>query len=258
MRRDKTELITERLESLLPDKSERSGINNQDLSHITAEAVETIKAKQNAKEIARLKYSEKAKLKRMEEKESKLKAITDELGVDNVPSSAQTEKQARALAEQRIKVRAIEAIEAETAEPFSIPELQKKGISASRALQLQGTTRPEIAKLLTNLNINLSVQLTKTDTANLLACLLTCNETQLDALYENKKVPLAIKAVIKRLQNDATLGNIDTIERLWDRVFGKGQMLLDLPSGQQLETGIIPNTPVSREAYIVIRDTLMK
>ena len=57
---------------------------------------------------------------------------------------------------------------------------------------------------------------------------------------------------------DVKLGNIDTIEKLWDRVFGKGQMSLNLPEAQQLQTGIIPNVPVSREAYIVIRDTLLK
>lgn len=126
------------------------------------------------------------------------------------------------------------------------------------ALQLQGASRPEITKLLTSLNINLSVQLTKQDTANLLACLLTCNHSQLQALMANKKVPVVIKTVIKRLIEDEKLGNIETIEKLWDRIFGKGPMQLSLPEGQQLQTGIIPNQPVSREAYILIRDTLIK
>ena len=35
-------------------------------------------------------------------------------------------------------------------------------------------------------------------------------------------------------------------------------MMLNLPEQTQQMTGIIPNTPVSREAYIVIRDTLLK
>ena len=123
---------------------------------------------------------------------------------------------------------------------------------------MQGTTRPEVLKLLTSLNINLNVQLSKQDTANLLACLLTCNEAQLAALYNNKKIPIVIKTVIKRLQEDAKLGNIETVEKLWDRVFGKNAMSLNLPEQTQLETGILPNVPVSREAYIVIRDTLLK
>ena len=67
-----------------------------------------------------------------------------------------------------------------------------------------------------------------------------------------------IKTVIKRLLEDTKLGNIETVEKLWDRVFGKGPMQLNLPESQQLETGIIPNMPISREAYIVIRDTLIK
>lgn len=128
----------------------------------------------------------------------------------------------------------------------------------NKALQLQGAARPEIMKLLAGLNINLSVRLTKADTANLLACLLTCNESQLSALMSNKKVPVVIKTVIKRLLEDMRLGNIDTIEKLWDRVFGKGQMLLELSDAQQAQTGILPNVPISREAYIVIRENLIK
>ena len=129
---------------------------------------------------------------------------------------------------------------------------------AKQIMLSQGTTRPEVVKLLSSLNINLDLQLSKTDTANLLACLLTCNEAQLAALYNNKKIPIVIKTVIKRLQEDAKLGNIETVEKLWDRVFGKNAMSLNLPEQTQLETGIIPNMPVSREAYIVIRDTLLK
>lgn len=91
-----------------------------------------------------------------------------------------------------------------------------------------------------------------------MACLLTCNEAQLAALYNNKKIPIVIKTVIKRLQEDAKLGNIETVEKLWDRVFGKGQMQLNLPEQQQLQTGIIPNVPVSREAYLIIRENLIK
>lgn len=117
-----------------------------------------------------------------------------------------------------------------------------------------GTTSYEIQRLLTSLNVNLNVQLTKTDTHNLLATLLTCNEAQLLALQSNKKVPLAIKTVIKRLIDDAAVGNIANIEKLWNRIFGPSMMQVDMPQGYQ---GIVPNVPVSREAYILIRETLI-
>jgi len=35
-------------------------------------------------------------------------------------------------------------------------------------------------------------------------------------------------------------------------------MQLNLPEQQQLQTGIIPNVPVSREAYLIIRENLIK
>ena len=60
------------------------------------------------------------------------------------------------------------------------------------------------------------------------------------------------------LLEDAKLGNIETVEKLWDRIFGKaGQVTLELPQASQTANGIIPNTVVSREAYMIIRDTII-
>ena len=74
----------------------------------------------------------------------------------------------------------------------------------------------------------------------------------------NKKIPVVIKTVIKRLIEDMKLGNIETVEKLWDRIFGKGAMQLNLPEQAQLQTGILPNVPISREAYVIIRESLIK
>lgn len=260
----KTDKIAKDLSDILPSRPTVPGMSNPDTSKLVEQEATRIKAKADAKELARIKYLEKQRLRNLEAKQQKRQTLAEELGLDSIPDG-QTEFQAKQIAEQRKRVEAVEAIEAQIVEPLKATELAESSNGKStysstitKALQLQGASRPEITKLLTSLNINLSVQLTKQDTANLLACLLTCNEAQLQALYNNKKIPIVIKTVIKRLQEDARLGNIETVEKLWDRVFGKGQMQLNLPEQQQLQTGIIPNVPVSREAYIVIRDTLLK
>lgn len=259
----KQDLIEKRLKGMLPSHADDIGMHAPKADTLVKEAAQTIKAKQDLKEIAKVKFAEKQRLKRMEANQKRMEAIAEEMGVETETiESSQTEHQARALAEQRQKVKAIEAIEEQTTEALSIENLTSKNNTPPRliadALKLQGTSRPAMAKLLTALNINMSVQLTKQDTANLLACLLTCNEAQLTALYNNKKIPIVIKTVIRRLQEDLKCGSIATIEKLWDRVFGKGPMQLNLPEQQQLQTGIIPNMPISREAYVVIRDTLIK
>lgn len=261
----KTDKIAQKLADILPSRPVVPGMSNPDASKLVEQEATRIKAKQDAKELARIKYLEKQKLKNLQAKQEKRQSLAKELGVEEIPDG-QTELQAKRIVEQQKRVEAIEALEAQTVEPLKATELAErhnsgKGSCSSAirsALQLQGASRPEITKLLTSLNINLSVQLTKQDTANLLACLLTCNEAQLAALYSNKKIPIVIKTVIKRLQDDAKLGNIETVEKLWDRVFGKGQMQLNLPEQQQLQTGIIPNVPVSREAYLIIRENLIK
>lgn len=257
----KTDKIATQLSDILPDRPVVPGMSNPDTSKLVEQEATRIKSKQDAKELARIKYLEKQKLKNLQAKQEKRQSLAEELDMEEIPDG-QTEFQAKRIVEQQKRVEAIEAIEAETVKPLDALELADKTKSYSstigKAIQLQGASRPEITKLLTSLNINLSVQLTKQDTANLLACLLTCNEAQLAALYNNKKIPIVIKTVIKRLQEDAKLGNIETVEKLWDRVFGKGQMQLNLPEQQQLQTGIIPNVPVSREAYLIIRENLIK
>lgn len=140
------------------------------------------------------------------------------------------------------------------------PEAQDFLAGGPNDMEPYAGTRPrDVVKLLSSLNINTSLYLTRADTYNLLSCLLTCNEGQLSAIYQNPKVPLAIKTVIKRLMEDARTGNIDTLERLWDRVFGKGVAAADiqLPEGADAAHGLIPHTLVSREAYMIIRETVL-
>ena len=261
--------IAQQLSDILPNRPIVPGLDNPDGQALIDSETNKINAKINAKELARIKYAEKRKLQKAKAEQERRQSLAEELGIDEIPDG-QTENQARKIAEQQKRVEVIEAIEAQVVNPLDpvelaentpSPNISRNGTYSSKvtqALQMQGASRADMLKLLTSLNINLSVQLSKQDTANLLACLLTCNESQLSALYNNKKVPIVIKTVIKRLMDDARIGDIETVEKHWDRMLGKGQMQLNLPEQQQLQTGIIPNVPVSREAYIVIRDTLIK
>jgi hypothetical protein len=140
--------------------------------------------------------------------------------------------------------------------PGATPESVEAAVAA--ASRLSPTTRPEAARLLSSLGININLGLSKGDTANLLACLLTCNEGQLEALLGNRRLPLAIKTLVRRLLIDAAKGDTSTVEMVWDRVFGKGPMQQGPSGGADAGGGILPSTPVSREAYIIIRDTLLK
>lgn len=257
--------IEEQLSFILPNHTQAPSLNRPSASMTQSIAKEAagIKAKADAKELARIKYIEKCRLQREKAKIEEKQSLAEELGLDperaeTIPTKLQMER----VAEHEKNIQTIEAIEAQTVNPLDPVEIaQKSGTYSGKTtqlLQLQGASRPEITKLLTSLNINLSVQLSKQDTANLLACLLTCNESQLNALLSNKKIPVVIKTVIKRLIEDMKLGNIETVEKLWDRIFGKGAMQLNLPEQAQLQTGILPNVPISREAYVIIRESLMK
>ena len=219
---------------------------------------EAIHEQLSAKELARIQL--KARNAGLEEQQKQQEreelAAKHGMHVEDLAPTDTDESLTAAKAEAERK--AIEtAIDEQTpADPLDLKEVQvvtKTGqeMSASQLLTLQtlqGTNRPEMAKLLNNLGINLSVRLSKTDTANLLACLLTCNETQLTTLMANDKMPLAIKAIIKRIQLDARIGETGTIERIWDRLFGKGPMSLDatpITGTPSAVPGLIPDPPIS-------------
>jgi len=122
---------------------------------------------------------------------------------------------------------------------------------------------PALSRLLDSLNINLDMGLSKNDTDSLLAALLTATESQLGTLYNNPSVPVVIKTLVRRLLTDSTRGDTATIERLWDRLFGKpaNALAIATPAQQQAapaaDQSIIPSTPVSREAFLILRETLM-
>lgn len=244
-----TEKIVSQISDLLPDRKPGINAELEDTRDVMVqENAENIVRKKTARELAELRYRERDRLKKMQER------------ADAGILPGRTVHQQKEIEEQEVLVETIENLEEQNSS--AVPTLIKSNMSTrvtpQQAAVLQSTTRHDVVKLLTSLNINLSLQLSKNDTANLLACLLTCNETQLDALYKNKKVPVAIKTVIKRLLEDAKHGCMGTVETLWDRIFGKAGMMLDLPQQQAQATGIIPGTPISREAYLVLRETIIK
>lgn len=257
------EKIISEIENLLPDSSETLGTDglNQRRAMVQQKA-ETIHKRISAKELAVAKYYSTLAKHTAEKNEAKKQAKTQEILAkrEAIKKLNEEDKLSRVTVEDAVEVVNEEFANNSQLQPpqSSQPVITMASQAVKDIMATQGTTRPEVVKLLNSLNINLDLQLTKTDTANLLACLLTANETQLKAMYQNRKIPMAIKTVIKRIMDDAKLGNIETVEKLWDRVFGKAGMMLDLPKQTQVATGIIPNSPVSREAYILIRDTLLK
>lgn len=176
-------------------------------------------------------------------------------------------------------------------------EMENQQLSQRAATLAQEDLRPEVARLLASLNINLDLSLNGRQTANLMSALLTCNENQIQAVLNNPKVPIAVKLMAKRLQDDLKAGSTTALESLWDRIFGKGILDIngqaaeykrstmakassstpasqtvvqigtrsDMPrsNGRQikgeeanrlLHDAALPEQPLSREAYVLIRE----
>lgn len=242
--------INDDISDILPDSSDLLGTDGlKQRASMVQDKSKSIHDRKTAQELAKAKY----RLARAAEGQAARKAVQ---------AYKQKKQEARDAAFKQLEdedkhIPAEDVIKLANTEAVAHGQQPMAENVAKQIMLSQGTTRPEVVKLLSSLNINLDLQLTKNDTANLLACLLTANQKQLQAIYDNEKTPLAIRIIVKRLMNDSKIGEIQTVEKLWDRIFGKTGMLLDLPQ-ESKAAGIIPNTPVSREAYILIRESLLK
>ena len=250
------ETISAGIAKFLPDRP--TGIND-DMSTARAESVE----KAAEKVIQGKTAKELAALKRKATMEARRQAAGIPEGRTEHQHAVLAAKAEREAAEKASKA----AVEREIRNDDSalVPDLIAKEVLASptatapeKLAVLASTTKADVSRLLASLNINLNMRLSKSDMSNILAALLTCNEAQLKAVASNPKVPVVIKIIVKRLQDDLRLGSMGLVEDLWDRIFGKGGMLQDASSGSGTEQGIIPGTPISREAYILLRDTIIK
>lgn len=240
-----TEKYKSSINSILPDRDEL----NENYDYQTAQQANLHKAvdekveRVNAAQLARIKLREKQEMEKLEKRKTDPK-----YGMSKQELQKYNDEQERI----RENIAEVEVIQ-------ESPEAQaflSKG--PSDLDPYSGTTKRDVVKLLSSLNINMSLNLSRSDTYNLLGCLLTANETQLNALFKNPKIPVAIKTVIKRLLDDSRIGNIETVEKLWDRIFGKADKIaLNMPTQLPTQQGIIPNTVVSREAYVIIRDSII-
>ena len=210
-------------------------------------------------------------------------AVIDELSDDEIRKRTRRELRNYRIAQQRradstssqavkddakANIELAERLEAETM-PYTA-ELIRSNPSAlspsdiKRVDTMLTNRSPALSRLLSEVNIDLDMGLSKNDTDSLLAALLTATESQLETLSNNPSVPVIIKTLIRRLLFDSRRGDTATIERLWDRLFGKpaNALAIATPAQQQQPTpaadqGILPSTPVSREAFLILRETLM-
>ena len=89
----KTDKIAQKLADILPNRPVVPGMSNPDTPRLVEQEATRIKAKADAKELARIKYIEEQKLKNLQAKQEKRKSLAEELGIEERPEG-QTELQA--------------------------------------------------------------------------------------------------------------------------------------------------------------------
>lgn len=179
----------------------------------------------------------------------------------------------KGLAKQRYKAKKAEqAITQEqflrSKNPIAIKGYQK--YEQSKAITPEVIESQEAAgmsakgsKLFRALGINLSMVFSKQDTYDLISSLLTCNESQLEALISNKRVPISVKTIVKVILEDYKNGSMCTVDKLWTRLFGSSFEKEQKAAASQATVNILSilpgvdgSKPISREGYALIRDKI--
>ena len=241
--------LKDNLDGILPDSL--SGVNSlmfSDRSETLEGAADKHIEDQALKQVRREKRRAKQALAR--------EAQRAEAGI---PEGRTAIQHARITALEK-QVEDAEAIEAAVSPGMSLVESINNSPSrlASRNIvEVQGATKGDVGRLFASIGLNTNFGMSKKDTRDMVASLLLCNENQLIAIASNPKVPVAVKTIIKSLLNDMKYGNTETVDKLWDRVFGR-DISAQADAQQAQAQGAIPNAPISREAYIILRDTLIK
>lgn len=141
---------------------------------------------------------------------------------------------------------------------------QKKAI-APEVIEMQEASGMSAkgSKLFRALGINLATVFSKQDTYDLISSLLTCNESQLEALTANKRVPISVKTIVKVILEDYKNGSMVTVDKLWTRLFGASFEKEQKAANQTATVNILSilpgvdgSKPISREGYALIRDKI--
>lgn len=85
------------------------------------------------------------------------------------------------------------------------------------------------------------------DATKLMTHILMCNRSQLEAMIKNTDLPIFLLCLIKGILTDTANGQTNTVERLFDRLFGRSMQPVEITGANR--TPLIPSKPMSRKSY---------
>lgn len=87
--------------------------------------------------------------------------------------------------------------------------------------------------------------LSKEDFVEMSNFLMQCTREEFKDIAENKETPMWVINMISALKNDIDKGQTDTIERLWDRQWGKAKNSMEITGAEGKD--LIPQRPLTKE-----------
>jgi len=92
-----------------------------------------------------------------------------------------------------------------------------------------------------------SRQISHEDANKLLWHILGCNKANFEAMFRNTDLPISILTQMIAIADDMKNKKCDTVNKIWDRIFGKSLQTMELTGAKSLP--LIPAGPMSRMGY---------
>lgn len=90
-------------------------------------------------------------------------------------------------------------------------------------------------------------RISKEDAYKLMAHILSCSKAELETMARNPDLPISIVSQIKAIITELSLGKTDTVDKIFDRLYGKSTQPMELTGSQG--TTLIPGEPMTRKEY---------
>ncbi len=99
-------------------------------------------------------------------------------------------------------------------------------------------------------------RLSKEDILKLLEYIIICNKAQLETIARNPDLPMIIVNQIKAIVTDLASGKTDTVDKIFDRLYGKATISLEVTGAAGVP--LIPDKPMSRKEYETMYEQLIQ
>lgn len=116
--------------------------------------------------------------------------------------------------------------------------------------------KKSIAKqFMKELGVELDIIISREDSLKIMQAIMSCNLSQLADIENNENCPVSILTFISSIRADIKHGRTQTLEMLWDKVYGKNVQSVMVTTNTDLPLN--EGQRITREQYLKLKERMV-